>query len=224
MYIDYTFFMDNRQKKLHYHVDFSRERPAKLNISQYPLWTQLTFCQCSHCPLDKQLHSHCPIAVDAHEIVAGFREILSCKQTDILVKTSERNYSKRTDAQTGLRSLIGFIMASSACPWMRPMRAMAYYHQPFASLDETIYRMTSSYLMHQYFKAQKGGTPDYNFDGLKHYHENIETLNRYFLERIRVACEADASLNVLATLFTISSILRLSLERQLAQLEHLFSE
>ena len=224
MFIDYTFVMDEGQHELHYRVEFERPRLAQLNPNQYPNWTQLSFSQCPHCPLDKKEYSHCPIAIDAHEIVMEFSDILSCKEADILIETPERNYSKHTDAQTGLRSLIGFVMASSDCPLMKPMRGMAYYHQPFASLDETVYRMASSYLMAQYFKLQKGEKTDFKLIGLKKYHEDIQTLNRYFLGRVRAASEADASLNVLATLFTISSMLSISLERQLNQLEHLFSE
>ena len=224
MYIDYTFVMDEGKHELNYRVEFERPRKAQLELAKYPMWTQLVFSQCPHCPLSPDEYSHCPVAIDAHEIVTEFSAILSCKEADIAIETPERNYSKHTDAQTGLRSLIGFVMASSACPLMKPMRGMAYYHQPFASLDETVYRMASSYLMSQYFKLKRGETPDFKLEGLKKYHESIQVLNRYFLERVRTACEADASLNVLATLFTISSMLSLSLERQLNQLEHLFSE
>ena len=28
----------------------------------YPKWTELTCCQCPHCPLSAEEHSHCPIA------------------------------------------------------------------------------------------------------------------------------------------------------------------
>ncbi|MCP4695463.1 MAG: hypothetical protein GY862_01240 [Gammaproteobacteria bacterium] len=222
MFIEYTFTMDDG-KVLDYHVEFDRPRQTQLDQSKYPAWTELGFHQCPNCPLDEKIHSHCPVAIDAKEIVMGFNEVLSCKTTDIRVKSPEREYFKRTDAQTGLRALIGFVMASSACPVLSTMRGMAYYHLPFASLDEAVYRIASSYLLNQYFLYKKGGKPDLDFEGLKQRFKEMQTLNYHFLERIRAGCEADSNLNVLATLFTISSMLSLSLERHLKEIEHLFT-
>lgn len=221
MFIEYTFTMDDG-KVLHYRVDYERPREHILDARQYPSWTRLEFHQCPNCPLSRSEYSHCPVAVDTHEIVQGFSEIISCKEVDILVKTPEREYFKRTDAQTGLRAIIGFIMASSACPISSMMRGMAFYHLPFASVDETVYRVTSSYLLKQYYLQKKGLKPDFEFEGLKVYFKEMQTVNFHVLDRIRDASEADANLNVLATLFTISSMISLTLDRHLKEIEHLF--
>jgi len=222
MFIEYTFTLDNG-RVLNYRVDFDRPRQKICSKEDYPDWTQLGFHQCPNCPLKTEEYSHCPVAIDAHEIISGFADILSCNEVDIHVKTPEREYFKRTDAQTGLRALIGFVMASSACPILSTMRGMAYYHLPFASLDETVFRVTSSYLLHQYYIHRKTGEPvDLEFAGLKERFKEMQTVNYNFLERIRAASEADSNLNVLATLFTISSMLSLSLERHLKEIEHLF--
>ncbi len=221
MFIEYTFSMDDG-KVFNYPVEFIRYRDAILDNDQYPEWTQLEFHQCPNCPLKKEEYSHCPVAIDAHEIVLAFAEVLSCKESDIHVRTPEREYFKRTDAQTGLRSLIGFVMATSACPVLKPLRGLAYYHLPFASLNETVFRATTSYLLNQYYVHQKGGKIDFNLNGLKEHFKELQTLNFHFLERIRAACDADANLNVLATLFTICSVLSLSLEKNLKEMEHLF--
>jgi len=114
------------------------------------------------------------------------------------------------------------VMASSECPTLSVMRGMAYFHLPFASLDETVYRITSSYLLQQYFKYKRGEEYDLDFVGLKEYFKEVQTVNYHFLERIRAASEADSNLNVLATLFTISSMLSLSLERHLKEIQPLF--
>lgn len=221
MHIEYTFTMDDG-KVLHYEVQFDRTREHILDQASYPPWTQLDFHQCPNCPLTIEEYSHCPVAIDSYEIIMGFAAVLSCKEVDIHVRTSERDYFKRTDAQTGLRALIGFVMASSACPILSTMRGMAYYHLPFASLEETVFRVTSSYLLRQYYVYKKGGSYDLDFVGLKAYYKEMQTLNYHFLKRLRAACEADSNLNVLATLFTISSMLSLSLERHLKEMEYLF--
>ncbi len=222
MHIEYTFALEDGHV-LSYRVEFERPREKQLDCLKYPAWTALNFHQCPNCPLDQQVYSHCPAAIDAQEIVMGFNEVLSCKAADIHVKTPEREYIKYTDAQTGLRALIGFVMASSACPILSKMRGMAYFHLPFASMDEAVYRITSSYLLQQYFQHKKGGVFELDFEGLKRYFQEVQILNYQFLERIRAGCEADSNLNVLATLFTISSMLSLSLDRHLKEIEHLFN-
>ncbi|EIJ42856.1 hypothetical protein BegalDRAFT_1988 [Beggiatoa alba B18LD] len=221
MYIEYTFTMDDG-KVLNYKVEFYRPREHLLEQDKYPHWTLLEFHQCPNCPLQKSHYSHCPPAIDAYEILLGFADIISCHEVDIHVKTPEREYFKRTDAQTGLRAIIGFVMASSACPLLSKMRGMAYYHLPFASLDETVFRVTASYMLEQYYNHKKNRAVDLDFTNLKQRFKETQTVNYHFLERIRAATEADSNLNVLATLFTISSMLSLSLERHLKDIEYLF--
>lgn len=224
MFIRYTFTMD-AGKVLSYRIDFDREREPLNDPAGYPAWIRLGFQQCANCPLQPAQHPLCPVALDAYEIIAGFSEILSFKEMDVRVETPERDYFKRCDAQTGLRSLIGFVMATSGCPILSPLRGMAHYHLPFASLDEIVYRVASSYLLAQYFAYKDGGQPDLELEGLKQHYKEIQTLNYDFLQRIRVASEADTSLDALSTLFSISSLLSsLSLEKHLQVLKPFFAE
>ena len=102
------------------------------------------------------------------------------------------------------------------------MRGMAYFHLPFASLEETVFRVASSYLLHQYYLSKKTGKFETDFEGLKSLFKEMQVVNFNFLERIRAASEADSNLNVLATLFTISSMISLSLERHLKEIQPLF--
>ncbi len=222
MFIKYIFTLDNG-KELKYKVYFEREWANKLDKSNYPAWTELGYQQCGNCPLNTQDYSHCPVAIDAKEIIFGFKEVLSCSTINVLVFTPEREYFKRCDAQTGLRALIGFIMATSRCPILSKMRGMAHYHLPFASIDEIVFRATSSYLLRQYYTYQKGGKADWKMIKLKEYYKELSTLNYDFLQRIRVASKADANLDVLSTLFSISSLLSGNLEQHLQQIEPLFT-
>ncbi|OQW95663.1 MAG: hypothetical protein BWK79_01690 [Beggiatoa sp. IS2] len=224
MFIEYSFLMDGG-KELHFKIDFARPQTDTSSKADYPNWTELQFHQCRNCPLNVTQHFYCPVAIDAMEILLGFREILSCSTSDVRVKTPEREYLKRCDAQTGLRGLIGFVMATSACPILSKMRGMALYHLPFASIDEIIYRVTSWYLVNQYYIHQSGGSTDLALVHLKKYYEEVQVLNYDFLQRIRVASEADSTLDVLATLFSISSFLSSeSLEQHLEEIRPLFTE
>jgi hypothetical protein len=221
MFIEYTFTMDDG-KTLHYKINFFRPRADVLDKADYPEWTELGFKQCGNCPLSTKDYSHCPVAIDAKEIILGFREILSCSATNVRVITPDREYFKRCDAQTGLRALIGFVMATSTCPILSRMRGMAHYHLPFATIDEIVFRVTSSYLLGQYYVYQDGGKADLELNGLKRHYKDLLTLNYDFLQRIRAASEADSNLDVLSTLFSISSLLSVSLEQHLLKLKPLF--
>jgi len=223
MFIEYVFTMGDG-KVLNYKINFSRPWADMLEKSDYPVWTELDFKQCGNCPLDPEEYSHCPVAIDAKEIFLGFREILSSSVANVRVITPEREYFKRCDAQTGLRALIGFVMATSQCPILSKMRGMAHYHLPFASIDEIVFRVSSSYLLSQYYLHQEGGETDWELKGLKKYYKDLLTLNYDFLQRIRIASEAHSNLDVLSTLFSISSLLSINLEQHLQELKPLFTE
>ncbi|HAI68762.1 MAG TPA: hypothetical protein DCM38_04905 [Gammaproteobacteria bacterium] len=223
MFIEYLFTMDDG-KVLNYKINFSRPWTDILVQSDYPVWTELDFKQCGNCPLNPEEYSHCPVAIDAKEIFLGFKEILSSSVANVRVITPEREYLKRCDAQTGLRALIGFVMATSQCPILSKMRGMAHYHLPFASIDEIVFRVSSSYLLSQYYLHQEGGEPDWELKGLKKYYKDLLTLNYDFLQRIRIASEAHSNLDVLSTLFSISSLLSINLEQHLQELKPLFTE
>lgn len=222
-FIEYTFTMSDG-KVLHYKIDFDRSRRGQLSKDEYPEWCELGFQQCANCPLDPAQHSHCPVALDAKEILLGFNEILSFKEADVWVKTPEREYFKHCDAQTGLRALIGFVMATSTCPILSPsLSGLAHFHLPFASLEEIIFRSSAAYLISQYYVYKQGGTPDLEMNGLKASYKEIQTVNYDFLQRIRAASEADSNLDVLSTLFSIASLISFSLETQMERLRPFFS-
>jgi len=222
MFIEYTFTMEDG-KVLNYNVKFDRSQET-LQPSNAASWTALSFQQCSNCPLKPSESSHCPIAVDAQDIIFSFNEILSFNEADVRVITPEREYFKHCDAQTGLRSLIGFVMATSACPVLSSLRGLAHYHLPFASLDEILFRVASSYLLVQYYINQDQGKPDLELHGLKKQFQEIQTVNYDFLQRIRIASQADSSLDVLSTLFSISSLISFNLDEHLGKLKPLFMD
>ena len=58
--------------------------------------------------------------------------------------------------QMGVSSLLGVIMTTSGCPIMAQLKPMVRFHLPFASLEETIFRMVSMHLVAQYLRHQDG--------------------------------------------------------------------
>ncbi|MCK5663682.1 MAG: hypothetical protein KAI17_09350 [Thiotrichaceae bacterium] len=221
IFIEYKFTLSDG-KNLDYKVFLERFRAKQLDKFEYPGWTELWFKQCTNCPLDTDEYSHCPVAIDIQDILTGFNEILSFNTTAVRVITPEREYFKHCDAKTGLRALMGLVMATSRCPILSKMRGMARYHLPFASIDEIVFRMSSSYLLTQYYLHKDGKQADWDLKGLKKYYQDLRKLNNNFRDRINLGRESDTNLSVLSTLFSISSLLAISLEHNLQEQKELF--
>jgi len=115
----------------------------------------LRYHQCANCPLDEGAHPHCPIAANISRIVEKFNDLISHDRVNVVVVTDERTYAKDTTVQMGLSPLLGIIMTTSGCPVMEQLKPMVRFHLPFASLEETIFRMVSMYLVAQYLRSRR---------------------------------------------------------------------
>jgi hypothetical protein len=206
-----------------FQVDLDRVPGSAGGIARPP-WTLLTFNQCPNCPLSATEHSHCPVALDLGEIVTRFRSLLSFQEATVTVHTPERSYSKRCDVQTGLRSLLGLVMATSGCPILGRFRSMAYYHLPFANVEETLFRTVGSYLLKQYFVRKAGGVADLELRGLARFYDEVGEVSQAFKRRIDAASEKDANMNAIGTLILLGMVVSSSLDEQLKELQSQFSE
>src|SRR5574337_945146 len=131
-----------------------------------PEWSRIEFNQCLNCPLDKSAHPYCPIAVNLSEIAEAFKNRSSLERVNVLVTVDERSYVKNTMVPQGLSPLLGIIMTTSGCPVMEPLKPMVRYHLPFASLEETVFRMVSMYLVGQFLRHHEGKTAEWSLEGL----------------------------------------------------------
>ena len=187
-------------------------------------WTLLGYHQCANCPLSKKEHKYCPVAVDIEEVAERFKDILSFERAEVRVLTDARDYLKTCDVQTGLKSLLGLIMASSRCPTLSEFKPMAIYHLPFATVEETIYRVTGAYLLKQYFLNKEGNQPDMELLGLEKFYRELQQVNKDFMRRIRAASRSDANLNAINILLSLSAVVALTLDDRLEEIKPLFFE
>lgn len=163
-------------------------------------WSELTFHQCSVCPFDPGRYPHCPIALHLSEVVDMFRDYDSYDDVIVEVCDSQRHYVKETSLQSGLGSLMGVIMVTGGCPVMAPLRPLVRFHLPFASMEETEFRIVSMYLIAQYFRAKNGEKPDLSLDGLQVIYNRVGEVNKSFAGRLRSASTKDANVNALIVL------------------------
>ncbi len=190
-----------------------------------PGWAHLSFHKCLNCPLSETTTPLCPAAMHLSEVVTAFQDVFSFDRVSVRVTVAERTY-ERIDmpVQAALSPLIGLIMATSGCPVLGRLRPQTRFHLPFASELETIARASSLYLLEQYFVAQKGGTPDWQLEGLAEMYRAIGVVNRAFANRLRAGATKDANVNALIRLNTISHALPGTIENQMKDLRFLFEE
>ena len=134
--IEYIFvFPEAELEDLSYKIDTQQQGGKALRKSTPASWTQLANHQCSICPLKHE--AHCPAALDIEQIIDDFKGMPAYKKIEVQVLTPERNISKQTGLEEGLRSLMGLIMANSDCPILSKLKLwliLIYLFQPMMSL------------------------------------------------------------------------------------------
>jgi hypothetical protein len=198
-----------------FQVDVQRQYTQEIDRADHPFWTELEYHQCDNCPLAKGCWKHCPVAVDLRHVFAAFSPLASFRKVAVSVRTPEREYRHYCDLQIGLNSLMGLIMATSACPILAELRPLARFHLPFATREETIFRTVGAYLVKQYFVMKDGGKPDFELRGLSQLYEDLVVVNTCFVERIRAASAKDANLNAIIRYDTFSLLILVALKREL---------
>jgi hypothetical protein len=197
----YIFNMDDgRRHEFDVTLDDKTMQVIPLLKGTPPDWTLLEFHKCDNCPLPYHKKSWCPIAVNVALMVNGFDGVINSSNAHVVVVNKERTVSRHVPIASGLYSLLGIYMAASGCPVMSKLRPMAYYHLPFSTVEETIYRVLTMYVTGQYFRDRKGLAPDWKMEELRAMYGEIRTVNQCFAERIRAAAEKDVVINSLVSL------------------------
>ena len=193
-------FGNETEKKLQIVLDKQSMEIVKPERNDFPKWTLLSNHKCEICPLDSDIHKYCPTAISIIGIVDEFSDVISYEVVETHVETEERIYSRKGAAQETLRSIVGVCMAASGCPILKKLQPMVRFHLPFASIEETEYRVLSMYMLAQYFVHKNNKTPDLEFKGLIEIYNNIRKVNKNFVKRLKVIVEKDSNLNALITL------------------------
>jgi hypothetical protein len=216
-------FLDGKQLVIPLDLD-SNTLALQQDVENPPEWTKLEFEQCPNCPLDTEIHEHCPIAVNMSGALMVFNEYLSYEMVNVTIETTERRYQKKVALQDAVSSLIGIIMATSGCPVMDHLRPMVRTHLPFASRTESVYRVISMYLMAQYFRKQNGMEADWDLKHLVELYDEIGKVNHAFSNRMFAQYEKDANINALVILKYVAELLTGTLQNNsLDNMESIFA-
>ncbi|MEZ4873679.1 MAG: hypothetical protein R2827_15850 [Bdellovibrionales bacterium] len=142
-------------------------------------WTKLNFNKCSCCPLNEADHPECPAAMGMSTFLEKFANNISHVDTKVAVITPERTYYKETSLQNGIYGIMGLVLATSGCPIFHPLKPMARFHLPFSTVDETLARALSFYLLKRYFQHKRGEEIDpTDMNDLDQTYANIDKVNQ----------------------------------------------
>lgn len=194
-------------------------------FSELPFWTDIEFCKCPNCPLDKEKTSYCPVAANIADMVEVFKDSKSFENANVLITTSQREYHKKASLQQGVSSLLGMIMVTAGCPILSKLRPMVRFHLPFASTEETIYRAVSMYLVKQFFIDQDGKKPDWKLNGLMDIYKEIHEVNIAFFNRLSSLKGKDANVNALIILDNFANYINFSIDHhKLSKIKWMFDD
>lgn len=221
--IEYEFcFDDNSRKTFKIELDAETISIVSPRPTEFPAWTTLDNEQCECCPLTLDDTAYCPIAINMAELVEEFKGAFSYDTCLVYCKTPERTYQKDTSVQEGLFSIMGIIMATSNCPVMNLFKPMARFHLPFSTIQETMVRSASMYLLRQYFVHKKGKNPDLDMEKLDEHYENVQKVNKGILARIGSVAEKDADKNAIIILNSLAQLFNVEIEDNLTSVYYLF--
>jgi len=195
--------------------------PSKFNKNI--AWTKLEYEQCACCQLTPQIHPYCPIAINIFRVVEAFKDRISYEECMVHCSTPDRTYLKKTSLMVGLSSLLGLIMATSACPHMSIFKPMARFHLPFSTIEETIVRSTSMYLLRQYFVYKNNEIPDFDLIKLYDKYETFKILNAGLMERLKGLHLKDSDRNAILVFHSISELLSAEIDTSLSSIKYLFT-
>ena len=190
----------------------------------YPAWAKLANHKCQDCPLSEAEHPYCPTAAGLVDLIDFCGDLQSIQEVTVVVEVPQRTYSKATSLQVGISALAGIHMASGGCPILAKLRPMVRFHLPFADLDETAYRVFSTYFLAQFFLARQGHTPDWDMVKLAETYRNIAKVNSAFCERLISTVKEDSALNAITNLATFGTFIEMCInEDQIRSLQAFFT-
>lgn len=216
-------FDDNHKVVFEINLDPDTLEYIPRDNQEIPEWALFDYLPCEQCGQEQKKSDYCPIAVNIADVVETFKDMYSYDVVNVTVETKERVLTKqRVPIQMALGSLLGIIMVTSGCEDLDRLRPMVRFHLPFASVEETMYRAASMYLLAQYFRKKHGLEPDWDMNELASIYHRIERINVNLCRRLETASTKDANLNAVVYLDIFAKVLPMSIKKGLAQFEYMF--
>lgn len=220
--ITYRIQLGNKKKPIVFDFKLDPESGDLVSepVANPPAWTALEYRQCEHCPLKKEEHPQCPIALQLFNIIDHFHDTRSIDEVTLEVVTEERTISQQVHLQHAIGSMLGLVAPTCGCPKMAYMKPMARFHLPLSTEEETVYRVAGMFMLAQHVWGRE--TVD-DFSGLKAIYADLHILNKTLATRLRGATQSDSSKNAIALLDMYSNLVPMMIDDRMPNLKQLFS-
>lgn len=214
-------FIFKSQDNFQYEVDIDPiTMEHSVPLGSAPEWSALDVEKCSHCPLNSQTTEHCPLARRIAPILS-FDAHPAFESVQVKVHKDNMTIESQSTVQEAYRSLIGLVMATSGCPHTGFFKPMAWFHLPFATQDETLFRACATFLLFQFFDPIDPENENH-FSDLKQVYENIHIVNQQIAKRLKTASAAESTINALTILDIFAQSFLPTLNQSLQELAFLF--
>ncbi|MCM2287574.1 MAG: hypothetical protein NDI67_00995 [Sulfuritalea sp.] len=181
---------------------------------QGPDWTRLNGNRCAGC---NARHRSCRAAVAIAPVVDAFKTMDSLEHVAVSVVMANYTAEVICPASKVVSSIMGLRMAASGCAKIAPFRAMALYHQPFSSLEETVIRAAGFMLLGRWAHGTLATNDP--FASLIVAWDNLEEVNLRVAQALQEHGSTDAALNGLVNLDMFAKAGGLGLKRALDALK-----
>lgn len=155
--------------------------------------------QCSHCPLSPDQSPQCPLAASVIPVAQRFDRFSSTDRVAVIASSDDREVRVETSLQRGLGSLLGLLMGGSACPHFAAFRPMARLHLPFASEEETFFRVIGSALLELALRGEPGDLGEAG-EHIRRQYQALSVVNRGMASRLRRFARTDSGVNAVIVL------------------------
>jgi len=218
---EYSFEIDGETETFTCSVDKQTQLNNYANAENPPDWAELDCEKCANCTLNSKDNPYCPAALSLGEVLKVFSKYPSYTKMTATVEVESRVYiSKDADLQQGLSSLVGLLLATSGCPHFAPFKAMALFHLPFSTPEETFYRVYTAALAKSHFSDEMD---TFSLNVINEVYEKISVVNSGIAKRIRQAVvEGDSSLNSIVILDIFAQIFIIDNEETMEQIKSYF--
>lgn len=228
--------MSTQHKTIHYQfaLDSGETHAFDITIHKHPHpdqtppdapeWTKLDFHRCEGCTYAQS--AYCPVALALVDPAATIGQEVSHQPAHITVTTPERTYSKHTDVQEGFGSMLGLLMATSGCPTTAFLRPAAWFHMPFATFEETLFRISGMWMLRQYFAQNTTSNLPEIMESMMHPYTDLNLVNKGIFTRLKAASitTKDAPFNAVTILSSFAMMIPFSIETALEDIEDMFPE
>jgi len=214
-------FIFKSGEEFQYQIDLDQNRqehPAPVGTP--PEWAKLDVEKCTICPLKSANTEYCPLALRLSPVLS-FSPHSAFESVQVRVHKDTMTIESHTTVQESYRSLIGLIMATSGCPHTGFFKPMAWFHLPFATQDETLFRACATFLFFQFFDPVEPEAESH-FSDLKKVYEQIHIVNQHIAKRLRHASASESAINALTILDIFAQSFMPTLNETLQKLEFLF--